>query len=52
MSLPLTAPLIDTTRLQALLGSALGRFDVDALVACASTSSLLLERATHGVPAR
>ena len=51
MSLPLTAPLIDPARLQVLLGSALGRFDVDALVECDSTSSLLLERATRGAPA-
>lgn len=55
MPIPLTtalpAPLIDPCRLQALLGAASGRFDVDALAECESTSSLLLERASHGAPA-
>ncbi|MBI4743055.1 MAG: biotin--[acetyl-CoA-carboxylase] ligase [Betaproteobacteria bacterium] len=44
------APLIDPARLQALLGPARGRFDVDALAECGSTSSLLMERATRGAP--
>ena len=51
MSLPPKPPLIDPIQLQALLGSALGRFDVDALAECASTNSLLLERAMRGAPA-
>ena len=51
MSLPQPSPLIDPVRLQALLGAACGRFDVDALAACDSTSSVLLERASHGAPA-
>lgn len=46
----MTAPLIDPARLQVLLGSALGRFDVDSVVECASSSSLLLERAARGAP--
>jgi BirA family biotin operon repressor/biotin-[acetyl-CoA-carboxylase] ligase len=51
MSQTLNSPLIDPGRLQALLGIASGRFDVDALSECESTSSLLLDRATHGAPA-
>lgn len=51
MPAPLPTPLIDPARLQALLGVACGRFDVDAIVECASTSSLLLERASQGAPA-
>lgn len=51
MSFPRPSPLIDPARLQALLGAACGRFDVDALTACDSTSSLLLERASQGAPA-
>jgi BirA family biotin operon repressor/biotin-[acetyl-CoA-carboxylase] ligase len=47
----LTSPLIDPVRLQSLLGIASGRFDVDALTECESTSSLLLERASKGAPA-
>lgn len=43
--------LIDPARLQTLLGNARGRFDVDALAECTSTSTLLLERASHGAPA-
>ncbi len=43
--------LIDPVRLQALLGDARGRFDVDALAECASTSTLLLERCAQGAPA-
>lgn len=43
--------LIDPSRLQALLGSMRGRFDVDALAQCASTNTLLLERASQGAPA-
>jgi BirA family biotin operon repressor/biotin-[acetyl-CoA-carboxylase] ligase len=51
MSQTLNPPLIDPGRLQTLLGIASGRFDVDALSECESTSSLLLDRATHGAPA-
>lgn len=40
--------LIDPARLQALLGDARGRFDVDSLSECESTSTLLLERAEQG----
>ena len=47
----MSLPLIDPVRLQALLGAARGRFDVDALLECASTSSVLLERAILGAPA-
>lgn len=47
----LPSPLIDPGRLQALLGAVSGRFDVDALAECESTSSVLLERAAHGAPA-
>ena len=43
--------LIDPARLQALLGDACGRFNVEALAECASTSTLLLERAEQGAPA-
>jgi BirA family transcriptional regulator, biotin operon repressor / biotin---[acetyl-CoA-carboxylase] ligase len=43
--------LIDPVRLQSLLGDARGRFDVDSLSECESTNSLLLERASRGVPA-
>ena len=43
--------LIDPSRLSALLGSARGRFAVDALAECASTNTLLLERAARGAPA-
>jgi len=43
--------LIDTVRLQALLGDAGGRFDVDSLAECESTSTLLLERTAQGAPA-
>jgi BirA family biotin operon repressor/biotin-[acetyl-CoA-carboxylase] ligase len=51
MSQTSNTPLIDLGRLQTLLGIASGRFDVDALSECESTSSLLLDRATHGAPA-
>lgn len=53
LSLPATvpSPLLDPVRLQTLLGVACGRFDVDALAECESTSSLLLERASRGAPA-
>lgn len=53
LSLPATvpSPLLDPVRLQTLLGVACGRFDVDALAECESTSSLLLERASQGAPA-
>lgn len=43
--------LIDPVRLQALLGDACGRFDVDSLAECDSTSTLLLGRADQGAPA-
>ncbi len=43
--------LIDPVRLQALLGDARGRFDVDSLAECESTSTLLLGRAEQGAPA-
>lgn len=42
--------LIDPLRLNALLGEVRGRYDVDALAECASTSTLLLERAERGAP--
>ena len=42
--------LIEPHRLSTLLGSAHGRFDVDALAECASTSTELLERAALGAP--
>ena len=42
--------LIDPFRLSKLLGPARGRFDVDSLAECASTSTLLLERAAGGAP--
>ena len=48
---PLAGELIDPARLQVLLGSARGRFDVDSLAECASTNTLLLERADRGAPA-
>ncbi len=52
MSLPVPpVPLIAPACLQALLGTARGRFDVDALAECESSSSVLLERAAHGAPA-
>ncbi|MEO8409594.1 MAG: biotin--[acetyl-CoA-carboxylase] ligase [Propionivibrio sp.] len=50
ISTPATSTLIDPTRLQDLLGAARGRFDVDALAACESTSTLLLTRAEQGAP--
>lgn len=43
--------LIDPVRLQTLLGDARGRFNVDSMVECESTSTLLLERAEQGAPA-
>jgi len=43
-------PLIDPSRLPALLGSAASRFDVDSLDACDSTSSELARRADAGAP--
>lgn len=42
--------LIDPLRLQTLLAEARGRFDVDALAECESTSSVLLSRAGRGAP--
>ncbi len=43
-------PLIDPARLQTLLGPATGRFDVDSLDSCDSTSTLLMQRAAGGTP--
>lgn len=43
-------PLIDPARLKPLLGTLAGRFDVDSLDACDSTSSELLRRAERGAP--
>ena len=43
--------LIDPVRLQALLGEARGRFDVDSIAECESTSTLLLKRAEQDAPA-
>lgn len=43
--------LIDPVRLQALLGDACGRFDVDSLAECESTNTLLLSRAEQGAAA-
>lgn len=43
--------LIDPVRLQGLLGNACGRFDVDSVFECESTSTLLLKRADQGAPA-
>ena len=51
LSTPSTQLLIDPARLQDLLGAAHGRFDVDSLAECASTSTLLLARAAQGAPA-
>ena len=45
-----TSLLIEPARLRALLGDAVGRFDVDALAECESTNTLLLERAARGAP--
>lgn len=42
--------LIDTVRLKPMLGAVAGRFDVDALESCDSTSSELLRRADAGAP--
>jgi len=44
-------PLIDPQRLSLLLADAAGRFDVDSLEVCDSTSSELLRRAEAGAPA-
>lgn len=43
-------PLIDPVLLKARLGPLAGRFDVDALAECDSTSSELLRRAERGAP--
>ena len=43
--------LFDPLRLHALLGDANGRFAVDSLAECESTSTLLLKRAAQGAPA-
>lgn len=42
--------LIDPHRLQALLGPARGRFDVDVRAECASTNTELMLRAAQGAP--
>ena len=42
--------LIDPQRLSGLLGAQRGRFAVDALAECGSTSTVLLERAAQGAP--
>jgi len=42
--------LIDPARLQALLGEASGRFDVDSVAECESTNTELLARAERGAP--
>lgn len=44
-------PLVDPLRLAPLLGLWAGRFDVDALAECDSTSSEVLRRAEAGAPA-
>jgi len=44
-------PLIDPILLKSRLGALAGRFDVDALDECASTSSELTARAERGAPA-
>lgn len=44
-------PLIDPILLKARLGALAGRFDVDALDECDSTSSELMRRADRGAPA-
>ena len=51
LAVPSVGELIDPARLQPLLASAAGRFDVDSLAECASTNSVLLERADRGAPA-
>lgn len=43
-------PLIDPVLLKTRLGTQAGRFDVDALATCDSTSSELLRRAERGAP--
>lgn len=43
-------PLIDPARVKPLLGTLAGRFDLDSLDACDSTSSELLRRADRGIP--
>ena len=50
MPLDPNARLIEPARLQALLGDASGRFDVDSLAECASTNTELLVRAERGAP--
>lgn len=44
-------PLIDPVLLKSRLGPLAGRFDVDALAECDSTSSELMRRADRGAPA-
>lgn len=50
MTEPTFPLLIDPLCLSALLGPARGRFAVDSLAECGSTSTLLLERAAQGAP--
>ncbi|MBP8162925.1 MAG: biotin--[acetyl-CoA-carboxylase] ligase, partial [Propionivibrio sp.] len=50
MPLDPNARLIEPARLQALLGDASGRFDVDSLAECASTNTELLVHAERGAP--
>lgn len=42
--------LIDPLRLSSLLGEARGRFDVISVAECASTNTVLLQRAAEGAP--
>lgn len=43
--------MIDPVSLQSMLGDARGRFDIDSIQECESTSTLLLQRAAEGAPA-
>ena len=43
--------MIDPVSVQSMLGDARGRFDIDSLQECDSTSTLLLKRAAEGAPA-
>ena len=48
--LPVSSRLIDPNRLRTLLADAAWRFHVDAIETCASTNTLLLDRAEAGAP--
>ena len=50
MTEPTSPLLINPQHLSTLLGAARGRFAVDSLAECGSTSTLLLERAAQGAP--